>query len=412
MVADLKRVVLFALGGHIATQNASFRALAESLEPKGYSFFGAKDGFAAFKTGEVYPLRAKDIPQYFAGFVAGAGRDTLMGKDGLVDAEKLERANDFLRRGKFGTVVGSGGDDHGMQIDVLNKNLGDVVNCFVINKTMDNDLGAKDGLNGAPHTDFTNGYHTAVKAAVDSIKFHFSGAWTNNCPYLIGLFGRETNWVGLGVSHYGNADLFIPGELPNGVSHSIENIHEAISLAQDKNEKQYGRRFAMVILPEGTSIEGIEHSSARIKDAHNHEKLNPQQLVLGLKETLESKFGMKTQATTITYKMRNSLPSERDLHYAEISSAVIAKAITEGEKGLESTLKIRDSKILAGLAPIELVSRKRHSADYEEHTGRKFFDRATFQLTGEIDRYYEPVLGNLKFSLGDYLPDKMSPIIV
>lgn len=85
----VKLAVCFALGGHISTQNASFRKLAEILEPKGYKFFGAENGFEAFETGNVHELSYTDIPRNIPGFVAGAGRFSLMNKDGTIDQKRL-----------------------------------------------------------------------------------------------------------------------------------------------------------------------------------------------------------------------------------------------------------------------------------------------------------------------------------
>ena len=118
----IKRVACFCLGGHIATQNISFRKLAEVLEPKGYKFFGAEDGFKAFETGVVYPFGVDHLPINFAGFYSGAGRASLL-KDGEVNAKALQRAEDFFKSGKFDIAIGSGGDDHGVQMHILNQQL-------------------------------------------------------------------------------------------------------------------------------------------------------------------------------------------------------------------------------------------------------------------------------------------------
>ena len=46
-------------------------------------------------------------------------------------------------------------------MDILNKELGNKVGFYVVDKTMDNDLGGR-----LPYTDFTNGFHTAVEKGV------------------------------------------------------------------------------------------------------------------------------------------------------------------------------------------------------------------------------------------------------
>jgi 6-phosphofructokinase len=402
----VKKVLFFALGGHIATQNASFRKLIEVLEPKGYEFYGAKNGFSCFDTGEVYRLKVDSIPKDFAGFVAGAGRSSLT-KKGIVDEEKIERAKRFFKTGGFDIAVGSGGDDHGKQMAILEASLEGKLGVYVLNKTMDNDLGGQDGFNGAPYTDFTNGFHTAVVRGVEIIKQHFAGAWTNNVPYLIGHFGREANWVGAALAYWGNADKIIYGELSEDhEGHSLETVHNLIEEAQDKNESLYGRRFAMIIVPEGTRISGIQGSSDLV-DAHGHHKLQPEVLVSNLKDALEKKYKMKSQSTGITYEMRNFTPTEIDIVLAEGSAEVLAKAIEKGNSGVESTFKLEDCTTIVGLEKISLVSEKRLASYYPQ----QLINPETFEVTDEIGKYYSHLFGS-KEPLGSWLPPKMESACV
>lgn len=399
----VKRIVCFALGGHIATQNTSFREIAEILEPKGYEFCGAEDGFKAFETGNVHKLKADEIPRNFAGFVAGAGRFSLTEKDGSINQNKLDRAVEFFKKGKFDIAIGSGGDDHGKQMAILNQELGKKVGIYVINKTMDNDLGGK-----LPYTDFTNGYHTAVRKGVEMMHQHFAGAWTNNLPYLIGHFGRETNWVGVALAYWGLANKIIYGELSEEhQGHSIEKIYELILESQENNEKKYGRRFAMIVVSEGTRISGLKHVSRDLIDAHGHHKLNPEVLTTELKKELEKKFRLKTQTVGITYEMRNFIPTKKEVGYAEESAEVIAKAILRRENGVESTFKIKGGKVKTGTAPIEKVSEKRYASYYP----KSLINKKTFEVTDEIGRYYRPLFGERK-TLASLLPGRPKVINV
>lgn len=400
----VKKVICFALGGHIATQNSSFKRLIELMGSKGYEFYGAEDGFNAFQTGNVHKLTSQKIPKYFSGFVAGAGRYSLTDKvTGKIDENKMDRAIDFFKKGNFDIAVASGGDDHGMQMQILKEQLEDRVGIYVINKTMDNDLGGIDGKNAAPYTDFTNGFHSAVQNGVNIIHQQLGGAWTNNFPTLIGHFSRDANWVGIALAYWGLADKIIYGELPNShEGHSVEKIYSLILEAQDKNEKRYGRRFATIIVPESTRISGIQHSDEELKDAHGNVKLNPELLVNQLKKELEINYDMKAQTLGITYEMRNCWPTQMDVDLAERSAEEIAFSILIGnENGLESTFKIIDNEIKVGTAPIKFVSEKRYSNYFPE----PLIDEDNFEVTNEIGNYYGPLFGDRK-RLEDLLPGK------
>ena len=400
-------VICFSLGGHIATQNTSFKELARILEPEGYSFYGAKDGFKAFETGDVYKLNFENIPKDFAGFVAGAGRASLTHKDGSLDENKLDRAVDFFKKGKFDIAIGSGGDDHGMQMESLRKGLEDKLEVYVLNKTMDNDLGGKKS-----YTDFTNGFHTAVSVGVNSMKNHFAGAWTNNMPYLICPFGRDANWVGIAMSYFGHADKFIYRELPDGhLGHDINEIHDLILDSQQKNDKDYRRRFSMIVVAEGTRIRGIDHTDKKLVDAHGHHKLNPEALVSSLKRELQIRYGMQTQTVGITYEMRNSPPTKEDIYFAKMSANALVKEIQSGNSGAESVFKIIGvnglKDVVAGVAPIEKVSEKRFALYHP----KPFIDYQNFEVTEEIGKYYQALFGE-RNSLSKWLPIELKPVKV
>lgn len=402
----VKRVCCFALGGHISNQNASFKRLTERLEPEGFEIFGARNGFEAFDTGEHYRLKSEDIPENEAGFIAGAGRYTLKDKDEKTDWEKIQKAEDFVRRGKFNILIGSSGDDHSKQMATLSENLG--IPVYVLNKTMDNDLGGMDGKDGAPFTDFTNGFHTAVSTAVEMIHYHFLGSWTNETPYLVGHFGRYTNWVGAALAYWGLGRI-IPGELKHNESYPINQINEMIIEEQTKNEKKYGRRFAMIIVPEGTKIKGIEHSSKGLIDPEGHHKLNPEILVAELKNALELDYKIKSQPVGITYEMRNYPPTKKDIKFGKMSADVIANKIlaNNGCSGVASVFKIEEGKVRADVAPISRLAETRYVRYYEESNGRKVIDFDNFRVTDEIGNYYKLLFGERK-RLEDIVPGAMN----
>ena len=416
-----KRVICFALGGNIATQNASFNRLIENLHSENYRFFGAVDGFRTFETGYVCELNPGQIPKKISGFIAGAGRYTLLNKDETIDQNKLDKANEFFKKGKFDIAIGSAGDDHGKQMEILKKELEGRVNVYVINKTMDNDLGGRDGIDRAPYTDFTNGFQSAVVNGVKMIHQHFHGAWTNNLPYLVSHFSRDVNWTGIALAYWGLADKIIYGELPEEhPGHSIDKIYEIIREAQKKNNKVYGREFAMIIVPESTRIKDIQHESNELIDAHGHGKLQPELLANSLKVALETRYNLKTQTVGITYEMRNFKPTNEDIDYAERSANAITYAIRKGQNGLESIFKIRedsdtqvesgtapDTWVEAATAPIEKVSQKRYASYYP----KPFIDEDKFEVTDEIGIYYKALFGKRK-SLSHILPRKLKIIDV
>src|SRR3989344_5933790 len=90
-----KRVLFLALGGHISNQNATFNTVMRQLPD--WEFYGLRNGFDAFKTGEVYPIDEGTVSDKFAGFYAGATRASLTKKGGTLDDSMVADAVRFCR---------------------------------------------------------------------------------------------------------------------------------------------------------------------------------------------------------------------------------------------------------------------------------------------------------------------------
>ena len=414
-----KKIGLLALGGHISNQNATFNEMMRQLSGSDWEFYGLRNGFEAFKTGEVYPMDRHTVFSIFAGFYAGATRASLTKKDGTLDDRMVEDAVSFSRATGFDYLVGSGGDDHGIQMNILGEILeskGIPTKVLVSNKTMDGDKGGKDGetIGGyvGPFADTTNGFHTAINQGVNVINTSLSGAWTNEVVTIVPHFGRDANWVNLALGWYGNADVVIPGEFPEGhPGHSIDTIAKAIMEAREGNLRRYGRAFATVVVSEGTKIEGIEQASSTLRDtAHGHVKLNPEILAVGLKEALD-KYGLKSQSEVVTYSMRNSRTSNMDGYLATLTGQTLATAILEGITGMEAVLKFDCGVVVSKLVPINLASQKRFARYREEHTGRPFYDRVTLKPLPEIGDYFRPLFVDRK-EIESLLPRKPTVVNV
>ncbi len=390
-----KRAGFLALGGHIASQNASFRTIMNSFGD-GWEFYGLENGFNAFESGIMYPLSPELLDPNYAGFYAGATRANLTDKQGRPIQKRIDAAIRFIRLANLDYLVGSGGDDHGLQLNILREALeAESVPCkvLVLSKSMDGDKGGKDEeiLDGyvGPFADTTNGFHTAVQVGVDMIHQHLSGAWTNGVATIVSHFGRDANWVNAALAWNANADLALYGELPKEhPGHSIERIAELTHQAMERNRRQYGRPFATIVASEGTGIMGVEHVSEQV-DAHGHKKLKPELLASGLYDRL-GEHGIKAQTLVISYAMRNHPATEMDLYLARLTGVQIAEAMKDGATGLEAALKFRDGAVVSELTPIELASQKRLVAYYP----KPLYNPDTFEPLPEIGRYFRPLFGN------------------
>tara|TARA_Y100000310_G_scaffold331012_1_gene403809 strand:- start:4466 stop:5725 length:1260 start_codon:yes stop_codon:yes gene_type:complete len=416
-----KRMGLLAMGGHISNQNAMFQELMRKLAD-GWEFFGLNNGFKAFETRELYELNPGfSVGAEFAGFYAGAARATLTDKDtGEIVPEKLHRAVEFIRAAKLDYIVGSGGDDHGKQLGILADALQEYgINVLVANKTMDGDKGGIDGglythdehgSGYGPFAHTTNGFHTAIEAGLQQIIHHYAGAWTNELATIVPHFGRDANWVNAALAWYGFADLALFGELAiDNDGHSIADIAEATHVAMDANQQRYGRRFATIVVAEGTRVQGIESISGA-EDDHGHPKLNPESFALGLKAFLGD-YDISSQTLTLTYELRNHPASKKDTSLARLTATELAKAVKASRTGMEATLIFEDGKVKTDLVPIQWASEQRLTAHYERADGSNLYVPRTFTPADSIETYFKPLLGE-RGNLASHLPVKPTVISI
>ncbi|MBI2654730.1 hypothetical protein HYX02_08055 [Candidatus Woesearchaeota archaeon] len=356
------------------------------------------------------------LPEDSAGFYAGATRANLTDKEGKPDPNKIAEAIKFVKAAGLDYLVGSGGDDHGLQMEILRGALEAAgINCkvLVVNKTMDGDKGGVDGkverigstAYTGPFADTTNGFHSAIQTGAQMLHYHHTGSWTNEVVTVVTHFGRDADWVGHALSWYGHCDRIFPGEPVKGTTgHSIEKIVALTLASMAENKALYGRKFAVIDFPEGTTIEGINHISPDLVDPHRHKKLHPETLAVAVKEML-AMHSIPSQTVVMTYELRNFPPSRTDLELAYRTGRDVAKAIEDGATGMEVVIQFRNGGIVTSLMPIELASKKRLVSYYP----RQLYDPQTFKPLPEVGRYFRPLFGD-RVDRGQLLPRK--PTIV
>ena len=416
----VEKIGFVGLGGHILRQNEVFRALMKELGTGDYEFIGLEEGFKAFETGRVYPLTLESFlnsnQKVTSGLSFGFSRYSLTFPETIVPVpKKIEKGHEFVEAADLDWLVGCGGDDHGRQLKILGdylKERGSKCKVLVANKTMDGDLGGIDGerVNGyvAPFTDTTNGFVAAVSLLANNMLQAYHDAWTNGVPVIVTHFGEDTNFVAFGAGWYGWADLVYAGELDGRPAWKLNEMADDIRRVQSENRKKYGRPIAMIVIPEGSRIEGVNHISENLIDPHRHKKKHPEVLAAEVKEKLATYHNLSAHTMTFTYELRTftqpnrpySLRKDREL--AIETGKVLARAIREGQDDLESTIWVRGGNVEVGLAPIDLVTRKR----FTKYSKFPWYDWETKKVRPEFGRYYDPLFNGGRVELEKLLPRK------
>lgn len=368
-------IAILTGGGYVPCFHSAMLGITETAEKNGLGVIGFKDGFKGANSGAYYVLTSKFIKEYAdrGGSVIGSSREKSNPK---MVKEVLAR---FREKGmNIKGIIGMAGDDHLGQLHRLYSE--EKIPVVGWPKTMDNDLS---------ETYHTLGYLTAAMNAAKSIRQAQDGAWTGSRVHIVTMFGRDTDWVVAAAGAWGAADLIVGGESGTARIYDIKEIYEKAKAAVERNQKQYGRKFAVIAVAEGASITGIEsHIDESAKDIHGNPKLVPQKLALAIQagfKKLDEK--MATSIDSLTYDtLRNCQPIESDKIRAHQAGAMCAEKVIAGEfdvcvvieEGAKGTMKTM---------PLAKVAVKRFMAPLG------FMDYENMQPTQAFIDYYTPLFG-------------------
>lgn len=366
------RIAILTGGGHVSALNAGIEGITKKALKKGWEVLGATDGWEGMEKGNFVKLTKENVDSIrgYGGSVLGSGRWK----------PDLDAVVETAEEHDIDGIVALGGDD---TLGVLN----DLWQEYELPsagwpKTMDNDLGA---------TYFTLGYPTAVHNAAETVLNSFEVAWTHKRIAMTALFGRSTDWVAAGGSAYGDADLIVPGEKTT----TLEEIYEKAKTAYFENKKDRGKSYAVMVIAEGASIEGMDTHVKSDKihvDEFGHPKLDPNYLVSTLSDAIRSlskdEFGeqIKTAPMALTYQLRNGNPLEVDEKLGFECGQKCVEILDEGP-GKMASIKLEDGDLKVGEADLSEGVKVKKVSDTD------YIDYENLEVTDSYVDYARPFLG-------------------
>lgn len=247
---------------------------------------------------------------------------------------------------------------------------------------MDNDLG---------RTYFSLGYPSAVKQAAETTLNSFEIAWTHGRISMVSVFGRSTDWVAAGTAAYGDADMVVPGE---ETTH-IEEIYEKAKEVYFENEKDKGKPYAVMVIAEGASIEGLNthvKSGEMHTDEFGHPKLDPNYLVSTLSDAIRSmskeEFDkqIKTAPIALTYELRNGKPLKIDEELGFKCGTKCVNLLEEGEVGKMAIVEREGNDLVVDSANLE------EGVKISKVSDTDCIDYENMEVTDSYIDYAEPFL--------------------
>ncbi len=234
------RIGVMCSGGDAPGMNACVRAVVRSAIHQGHQVVGIKRGYQGLISGQFYtpnggpPLMTLESvagwTQFGGAFLFSSRSEEFRREEGQ------QRAAEVLRENRIDALIPIGGDGTFKGAVQLSTHWdGQIVGCP---GTIDNDL------NG---TDYTIGFSTAVRTAVDAVDKISDTASSHDRLFLIEVMGRHSGYIGMYTALASGAEVAAIPETKTDIDEIVDHLHKI---------KAKGKTSAMMIVSEGDESGG------------------------------------------------------------------------------------------------------------------------------------------------------------
>ena len=223
----MKRIGILTSGGDAPGMNAAIRAVAKTAIHHGLEVYWIRYGFAGLVAGDFIPLTAEDVDHK----ISEGGTFLYSARFPEFAQEEVQKKGaEQLRKHGMDAVVVIGGDGSYHGALALTR-LG--INSVGLPGTIDNDI---------PYTEYTIGYDSACRTAMDAIDKIRDTASSHHRVFIVNVMGRECGDIAMRVGLASGADAIVIPERP----YDIEKIANTL-----KQGFADGKDHGLVVLAEG-----------------------------------------------------------------------------------------------------------------------------------------------------------------
>src|SRR4030042_997770 len=177
------RIGILTGGGDCPGLNPVIRAAVRKGLVEGFEFVGIKNGWKGLIDNETMPLSIDAVSGILpkGGTILGTSRTNPFKKEG----DLVSLKENYKKLG-LGALIAIGGEDTlGVALKLIKEG---VTNIVGVPKTIDNDLSA---------TDYTFGFDTALKIAMECIDRLHTTAESHHRIIVAEVMGRHAGWIAL-----------------------------------------------------------------------------------------------------------------------------------------------------------------------------------------------------------------------
>jgi 6-phosphofructokinase 1 len=211
-----------------------------------------------------------------------------------------------------------------------------------IPKTMDNDVFG---------TDYCIGFSTAISRSVEAVTALRTPAGSHERIAVVELFGRNSGQTALIAGYLADVDRALIAEVPVDVGRLAELV------ARDRNDNP--SKYAMVVVSEGTRLEGADLHERGQADAYGHRKLGG--IGRTIAEELKAQTGIGTIDQQLAYLMRSGPPDALDRMVSMTYAGLAVQELAAGRSGV--MMALRDGNYMTVPADTCVSGEKRVDVD-------------------------------------------------
>jgi len=313
-----KRIGIMTGGGDCPGLNAAIRATAKTAMQRGYEVIGIRNGWKGFIDNEneiLDGIRTSGIIDR-GGTILGTSRVSPFHVE-----EGPQRVLDGFTQLGLEALVVLGGEGTLSATNRLSRMGLPVIG---IPKTIDNDV---------KETNFTIGFQTAVQIATDALDRLRSTAESHHRVMLLEVMGRNAGWIATYAGMANGADAILIPEIPL----DEEKITELCQMLQKRNQK--GMRFSIVVVAEGTKLEGKTVKRPVFDMSENKKAYGLGGVANVIGEIIQKKTGLDARVSSLGYVQRGGTPVAYDRSLATAFGVKAFELIEEKKYGEMTALK-------------------------------------------------------------------------
>jgi len=316
-MSKIKSIAVLCSGGDSPGMNCAIRAIVRTAIHEGIEIFGIQKGYQGLLEGNIRPLSVSSV-----GNILQHGGTILQTSrcPEFHDAETRKEAAHILKRKKIDGLIVIGGD--GSFNGAFKLQTEHNIPVIGIPGTIDNDISG---------TDYTIGFDTAVKNAVDAVDKIRDTANSHARTFIVEVMGKRSPAIAVSVGICTGAE--------NVVLPSKEIDFKKIANDIDRGIKR-GKTSSIIIAAEGET-EGVGHV---------------------IQKELKEKFNISAHVCILGHIQRGGNPNPQDRVLASQMGYLAVKALLDDKKCNATVVRL--GKVT--LADLQECLTKKTEFDLEE----------------------------------------------